>query len=129
VSFGTPETTTGGRALPFYAAQRLDMRRIGAIKKGDVTVGNRVRLKTLKNRYAPPYRLHEVDLIFGEGFDGISEILDMSLEEGIITQSGSWLKIGDKTVQGRNSACDHLRDNEELLKQITEEIEEKYVKK
>tara|TARA_Y100001973_G_scaffold11452_2_gene15571 strand:- start:5246 stop:6214 length:969 start_codon:yes stop_codon:yes gene_type:complete len=128
VSFGSPETTTGGRALPFYAAQRIDIRRIGSLKKGDEIIGNRVKIKAIKNRYSPPYRQHEVDLIFGHGFDRVAEVLDMALENGLVHKTGSWFKFGDKTVQGRDSACRYLRENEEMLASIQSSIEDLYAK-
>jgi recombination protein RecA len=113
VMFGSPETTTGGRALKFYASVRLDIRRIGAIKEGQDVVGNRTRVKVVKNKVAPPFREAEFDIIYGEGVSTMSELVDLALAYEVIQKSGSWFSYGDERIgQGREAAKQWLRDNE-----------------
>ena len=115
VMFGNPETTTGGNALKYYASVRLDVRRIGQIKDGDSVVGNRTRVKIVKNKVAPPFRSAEFDIMFGEGISKIGEIIDMGVECEIIKKSGSWFSYGEtKLAQGRDAVKALLKDNEEL---------------
>ncbi|MBQ7280094.1 MAG: recombinase RecA [Bacteroidales bacterium] len=122
VLFGNPETTTGGNALKFYASVRIDIRRTQAIKDGDQNIGNRVKVKIVKNKVAPPFRTCEFDLMFGEGISKIGEIIDLGVEHDIIKKSGSWFSYGDtKLAQGREALKQLLRDNIEL----TEELEGK----
>ena len=122
VLFGNPETTTGGNALKFYASVRIDIRRIQAIKDGDQNVGNRVKVKIVKNKVAPPFRVCEFDLMFGEGISKLGEIIDLGVEYDIIHKSGSWFSYGDtKLAQGREALKQLLRDNVDL----TEELEAK----
>ncbi len=122
VMFGNPETTTGGNALKFYASVRIDIRRIQAIKDGDQNVGNRVKVKIVKNKVAPPFRVCEFDLMFGEGISKLGEIIDLGVEYDIIHKSGSWFSYGDtKLAQGREALKQLLRDNVDL----TEELEAK----
>lgn len=112
VMFGNPETTSGGRALKFYASVRLDIRRIGAIKEGTEVVGNRTRVKVVKNKVAPPFRDVEFDIIYGEGISSLGELIDLGLSADIFQKSGSWYSYGDVRVgQGRDSAKQWLRDN------------------
>src|SRR6201991_5070136 len=126
VMFGNPETTTGGNALKFYASVRLDIRRIGQIKDGDQAVGNRVKVKVVKNKVAPPFRAAEFDIIFGEGVSKTGEIIDMGVELGIVQKSGSWFSYnGDKLGQGRDAVKQLLLDNPELAKEIEAKIREK----
>lgn len=119
VMFGNPETTTGGNALKYYASVRLDVRRIGQIKDGDSVVGNRTRVKVVKNKVAPPFRSTEFDIMFGEGISKIGEIIDMGVECEIIKKSGSWFSYGEtKLAQGRDAVKALLKDNDELREEI-----------
>ncbi len=123
VMFGNPETTTGGNALKFYASVRLDIRRIQAIKDGDQNVGNRVKVKVVKNKVAPPFRVCEFDLMFGEGISKQGEIVDLGVETGIIKKSGSWFSYGEsKLAQGREAVKLLLRDNPELSEELESQI-------
>ena len=123
VLFGNPETTTGGNALKFYASVRIDIRRIQAIKDGDQNVGNRVKVKIVKNKVAPPFRVCEFDLMFGEGISKLGEIIDLGVEYDIIHKSGSWFSYGDtKLAQGREALKQLLRDNPELCDELEEKI-------
>lgn len=126
VMFGNPETTTGGNALKFYCSVRLDIRRISQIKDGDAAIGNRVKVKVVKNKVAPPFRSAEFDVVFGEGISKIGEILDMGVELGIVQKSGSWFSYdGNKLGQGRDAVKDLLRDNPELSAEIEGKIRAK----
>ena len=126
VMFGNPETTTGGNALKFYSSVRLDIRRLAQIKDGDEAVGNRVRVKVVKNKVAPPFRSAEFDIVFGEGISKTGEIIDMGVELGIIQKSGSWFSYNtDKLGQGRETVKQLMRDNPELAKEIEQKIREK----
>jgi recombination protein RecA len=126
VMFGNPETTTGGNALKFYASVRLDIRRMTQIKDGDEAIGNRVKVKVVKNKVAPPFRTAEFDLVFGEGISKIGEILDMGVEMGIINKSGSWFSYNDnKLGQGREAVKQLLKDNPELSNELETKIREK----
>jgi recombination protein RecA len=123
VMFGNPETTTGGNALKFYASVRLDIRRISQIKDGEDAVGNRVRVKVVKNKVAPPFRQAEFDIVFGEGVSKVGEIVDMGVELGIVNKSGSWFSYeSSKLGQGRDTVKDLLRDNPELSNEIEAKI-------
>jgi len=123
VMFGNPETTTGGRALKFYASMRLDIRRIGAIKDGDRVVGNRTRVKVAKNKVAPPFRECEFDIMYGEGISRQGDVLDLAVAQGIIDKSGAWFSYkGDRLGQGRENSKQSLRENPELLKRIEREV-------
>jgi recombination protein RecA len=126
VMFGNPETTTGGNALKFYASVRLDIRRMSQIKDGEEAVGNRVKVKVVKNKVAPPFRQAEFDIIFGEGVSKIGEILDIGVEMGIVNKSGSWFSYNDnKLGQGREAVKNLLHDNKELADEIETKIREK----
>ena len=126
VMFGNPETTTGGNALKFYASVRLDIRRVSQLKDGDEAVGNRVRVKVVKNKVAPPFRQAEFDIIFGEGISKSGEIIDMGVELGILQKSGSWFSYeGNKLGQGRDAVKELIRDNPELSAEIEGKIREK----
>ncbi|MBR1849996.1 MAG: recombinase RecA [Bacteroidales bacterium] len=123
VLFGNPETTTGGNALKFYASVRIDIRRIQAIKDGDQNIGNRVKVKIVKNKVAPPFRVCEFDLMFGEGISKLGEIIDLGVGFDIIHKSGSWFSYGDaKLAQGREALKQLLRDNPELCDEVEQKI-------
>src|SRR3954464_4679594 len=128
VMFGNPETTTGGNALKFYASVRLDIRRMTQIKDGDEAIGNRVKVKVVKNKVAPPFRNAEFDIVFGEGISKIGEILDMGVELSVIQKSGSWFSYdGNKLGQGRDTVKALLGDNEGLANEIEAKIRAKLI--
>ena len=119
VTYGNPETTTGGRALKFYASVRLDIRKVTSLKDGDQIVGNQVRVKVVKNKVAPPFRKAEFEITFGEGISKIGEILDLGVEFNIIQKSGSWFSYnGSKLAQGRDASKALLKDNPELCEEL-----------
>jgi recombination protein RecA len=119
VMFGSPETTTGGRALKFYSSVRIDIRRIGAIKEGDQNVGNRVRAKVVKNKIAPPFREAEFDIMFNEGISLVGDLLDLGVNHGVVEKSGAWFSHGPTRLgQGREASKQFLRDNPDLIAQI-----------
>jgi len=119
VMFGNPETTTGGKALKFYASVRLDIRRIGPVKEREVIIGNRVRVKVVKNKVAPPFRQAEFDVMFDEGISHTSLVVDIASEANIIQKSGAWYSYGDQRIgQGRENAKLFLRDNQALMTEV-----------
>lgn len=123
VMFGNPETTTGGNALKFYASVRLDIRRSTQIKDGDVAIGNRVKVKVVKNKVAPPFRTAEFDILYGEGISKVGEIVDLGVSTNVIAKSGSWFSYGDtKLGQGRDGVKTILKDNPELCEEIENAI-------
>ncbi len=123
IMFGNPETTTGGNALKFYASVRLDIRRISQIKDGDVVSGNRARVKVVKNKLAPPFRMAEFDIVFGEGISKIGEIIDIGVEKAIIKKAGSWFSYEDtKLGQGRDSVKALFMENPDLAEEIENKI-------
>lgn len=123
VMFGNPETTTGGNALKFYSSIRIDIRRSSQIKDGDEVIGNRTKIKIVKNKVAPPFRRAEFDIMYGEGISKVGEILDLGVEMGIIKKSGSWFSYGDvKLGQGRDGVKALIKDNPELLEELEEKI-------
>lgn len=123
VMFGSPETTTGGNALKFYASQRLDIRRIGAVKDRDEIVGNQTRIKVVKNKLAPPFRQIEVDIMYGEGISKSGELLDLGVAGGVIDKSGSWFSYGDQRIgQGRENAKTFLTENVDIAEEIKTKI-------
>ena len=125
VMFGSPETTTGGNALKFYASVRLDIRKASPIKDGDEILGNQVRVKVIKNKVAPPFKKAEFDLMFNEGISRVGELIDMGVEKGILTKAGSWYSYeGNKLAQGRDAAKNVLRDNPDLAEEIENKIME-----
>lgn len=126
VMFGNPETTTGGNALKFYATIRLDIRRIGQIKDGETIQGNRAKVKVIKNKVAPPFRIAEFDILYGEGISKLGEIIDLGVDHNIVKKSGSWFSYGDtKLGQGRDAVKQILSDNPELAMEIEGKIREK----
>ena len=126
VMFGNPETTTGGNALKFYASVRLDIRRVTSIKDGDNVIGNQVRVKVIKNKVAPPFRKAEFEITFGEGISKVGEVLDLGVEYGIIQKSGSWFSYeGSKLAQGRDATKSLIKDNPELLEELSAKVMEK----
>jgi len=127
VMFGNPETTTGGNALKFYASQRLDIRRVGAIKNGDNVVGSRTRVKVVKNKVAPPFKEVEFDIMYGTGISREGDLIDLASNEGIVEKSGSWFAFkGERIGQGRENAKDYLREHPEIMKEIELRVLEKY---
>ncbi len=125
VMFGSPETTTGGNALKFYASVRIDIRRIGAIKDSDEVVGNRTRVKVVKNKLAPPFKVVEFDIMYGEGISKVGEVLDLAVELNIVKKAGSWFSLdGNKLGQGRDAVKDMLKDNPEIMEQLEKSIKE-----
>jgi recombination protein RecA len=126
VMFGNPETTTGGNALKFYASVRLDIRRIGQIKEGDDIIGNRTKVKVVKNKMAPPFKVIEFDIMYGQGVSKVGEILDLGVELNIIQKSGSWFAYeGTKLGQGRDAVKELLLDNPEMMEKIEAQIRAK----
>lgn len=125
--FGNPETTTGGNALKFYASLRLDIRRIGQIKESpDDVTGNRVRVKVVKNKVAPPFKVVEFDIIYGKGISKAGEIIDIGSELNVIQKSGSWFSYeGNKLGQGREAVKQLVEDNPELMEELEKKIKEK----
>lgn len=123
VMFGNPETTTGGNALKFYSSVRLDIRRIAQIKDSDEVAGNRVKVKIVKNKVAPPFRIAEFDIMFGAGISKVGEIIDLGVEYGIVKKAGSWFSYGDtKLGQGRDAVKQLLSDNPELAEELETKI-------
>ncbi len=125
VMFGNPETTTGGNALKFYASQRLDIRRIGQIKQGEDVIGNRVRVKVVKNKIAPPFRQAEFDIMYNEGISTAGDVLDLAVNHDIVQKSGAFYKYNGETIgQGREAAKKYLRDNPDKLAEIDGKVRE-----
>ena len=123
VMFGSPETTTGGNALKFYASVRLDIRRIGSLKKGDVVIGNETRVKVVKNKVSPPFKTAEFDILFGEGISREGEIIDMGVLAKVVEKSGAWYAYnGEKIGQGRDNAREFLRENPALAHEIENKV-------
>jgi recombination protein RecA len=128
VMFGNPETTTGGNALKFYASVRLDIRRIGAIKRGDEIIGNDTRVKVVKNKMAPPFKQVEFEIMYGEGISHLGEIITLGVNEGIITKSGAWYSYGDIRIgQGKENVREYLQENPEVTAEIEQQIRAKYL--
>jgi recombination protein RecA len=123
VMFGNPETTTGGRALKFYATVRLDIRRIAAIKDGDAVIGNRTKVKVVKNKVAAPFREAEFDIIYGEGISKEGDLIDLGVAQNVIEKSGSWISYkGERIGQGRENARQFLKDNADIRQAIDTEL-------
>jgi recombination protein RecA len=126
VMFGNPETTTGGNALKFYASVRIDIRRIGSIKKGDEVTGSETRVKVVKNKVAPPFRQAEFDILYGEGISREGEMLELGVNHGVLEKSGAWyIYNGDRLGQGKDNSRDFLKENPALAKEIEAKIREK----
>ncbi|WP_309626825.1 recombinase RecA [Methylibium sp.] len=125
VMFGSPETTTGGNALKFYASVRLDIRRIGSIKRGEEIIGNETKVKVVKNKVAPPFKTAEFDILFGEGVSREGEIVDMGVEAKVVEKSGAWYAYkGEKIGQGKDNAREFLRENPEIAHEIENKVRE-----
>ena len=125
--FGNPETTTGGNALKFYASQRLDIRRVGAIKDGDSVIGNRTRVKVVKNKVAPPFREVEFDILYGQGISREGDLLDLAVENNIVEKSGAWFSYGGERIgQGRENSRDFLKAHPAMLADVEAKLFEKF---
>jgi recombination protein RecA len=123
VMFGNPETTTGGNALKFYSSLRLDIRRIGQIKDGQEVIGNRTKVKVVKNKVAPPFKISEFDIIYGEGISAEGDILDLAVEQEIVDKSGAWYSYLDERIgQGRENAKQFLADHPEMCSEIENKV-------
>jgi recombination protein RecA len=123
--FGNPETTTGGNALKFYASVRLDIRRTSQLKEGEEAIGNRTRVKIVKNKLAPPFKKADFDILFGEGISQLGEIVDLGTDFNIIKKSGSWFSYGDTKIgQGRDAVKQILKDNPELYDELKAKVME-----
>lgn len=126
VMFGSPETTTGGNALKFYASVRLDIRRIGAIKKGDEILGNETRVKVVKNKMAPPFKQVEFDILYGAGVSREGEVIDLGVQQGLVNKAGAWYSYeGDRIGQGKDNVRNFLKENSELAAKIEQQIRAK----
>jgi recombination protein RecA len=124
--FGSPKTTTGGNALKFYASVRIEVSRVGSVKKGEEDIGSRTRVKIVKNKLAPPFRKCEFDIYYGEGVCQASELLDLGLEQGFVKKSGSWFSVDDERAgQGRENARQYLKDAPEIMASLRRRILEK----
>ncbi|MCG8378029.1 MAG: recombinase RecA, partial [Proteobacteria bacterium] len=125
VMFGNPETTTGGNALKFYSSVRLDIRRIGAIKKGDEVVGNETRVKVVKNKVAPPFKQAEFDILYGEGISRHGEIIELGVKQGLIDKAGAWYSYGDERIgQGKDNVRTYLKENPDMTEELEAKIRE-----
>jgi recombination protein RecA len=130
VMFGSPETTTGGNALKFYSSVRLDIRRIGAIKKGDEVIGNQTRVKVVKNKVSPPFKLAEFEILYGEGISREGEIIELGVQNGLVDKAGSWYSYGnDRIGQGKENVREFLKSNPEVAAEIEQKIREKLLPK
>jgi recombination protein RecA len=130
VMFGSPETTTGGNALKFYASVRLDIRRIGSVKKGDDIIGSETRVKVVKNKVAPPFKQAEFEILYGEGISFTGELVDLGVAYGFIQKSGSWYSYGnDKIGQGKDNARSYLKENPDKAKEVEAKIRAEAFKK
>src|SRR6202000_1385806 len=126
VMFGSPETTTGGKALKFYASVRLDVRRIETLKDGTDAVGNRTRVKVVKNKMSPPFKVAEFDILYGVGISREGSLIDLGVEQGIVRKAGAWYTYeGDQLGQGKENARNFLKDNDDVANEIEKKIKEK----
>jgi recombination protein RecA len=129
IMFGNPEVTTGGRALKFYSSLRLDVRRIETIKSGDQMIGNRTRVKVVKNKVAPPFKMAEFDIMYGQGISKAGDVLDCAAEAGIVEKSGAWYSYnGNRIGQGRENVKNYLNENLEILQELEDAIIKMYIK-
>jgi recombination protein RecA len=127
VMFGSPETTTGGNALKFYSSVRLDIRRIGSIKKGDEIVGNETRVKVVKNKVAPPFKTAEFDILYGTGVSRAGEVIDLGVQAGIVEKSGAWYSYnGERVGQGKDNAREFLKDHPEMAFEIENRVRDHF---
>src|SRR5690625_1752722 len=127
VMFGNPETTTGGNALKFYSSVRLDIRRIGAIKRGDEVIGNETRVKVVKNKVAPPFKEAEFDIMYGAGISREGEIIDLGVKAGIVSRAGAWYSYGEQRLgQGKDNAREYLREHAALAREIENKVREHF---
>jgi len=125
VTYGSPETTTGGNALKFYSSVRLDIRRVGAVKKGEEVIGNQTRIKVVKNKMAPPFKVVDCDILYGEGISHLLELVDLGAKHGIIQKAGAWYSYGDTRIgQGKDNARQFLAENPEVAEEIEAQIRE-----
>ena len=130
VMFGSPETTTGGNALKFYSSVRLDIRRIGAIKKGDEVIGNQTRVKVVKNKVSPPFKMAEFEILYGEGISREGEIIEIGVQHGLVDKAGSWYSYGsDRIGQGKENVREFLKTNPDVAEEIEQKIREKLLPK
>ena len=126
VMFGNPETTTGGNALKFYASVRMDIRRTGQIKEGEDIIGNRTKVKIVKNKIAPPFRVAEFDIMYNEGISYLGDILDLAAQHGVVEKSGAFYKYGGETIgQGRDKTKAYLKENPKVLAEIDKKVRDK----
>jgi recombination protein RecA len=130
VMFGSPETTTGGNALKFYSSVRLDIRRIGALKRGDEVIGNETRVKVVKNKMAPPFRQAVFEILYGEGVSREGELIELGVEHGLIKKSGAWYSYGDDRIgQGKDNVRQFLKEHPEMASEIEAQLREKLLPK
>lgn len=128
VMFGNPETTTGGNALKFYSSVRLDIRRTGAVKKGDEVIGSDTRVRVVKNKVAPPFREAKFEIMYGSGIDTLGEVIDLGVEAGIVDKAGAWYSYNDiRLGQGKENAKQYFRENEALAKEVEQKVREHYI--
>jgi recombination protein RecA len=126
VMFGSPETTTGGNALKFYASVRLDIRRTGSVKEGEEVIGNETKIKVVKNKIAPPFKLALTQILFGKGFNRMGELIELGVEHKLLEKSGAWYSYqGDKIGQGRQRACQYLVDHPDVAQEVEHALREK----
>ncbi len=128
VMFGSPETTTGGNALKFYASVRMDIRRIGAIKRGDEVIGNETRVKVVKNKMAPPFKEAHFEILYGEGISRLGEVIELGVKQGLIDKAGAWYSYnGERIGQGRENARQFLKENPDIATDIEQKLRAVYL--
>ncbi len=130
VMFGSPETTTGGNALKFYASVRLDIRRIGAVKNGDEIVGNETRVKVVKNKIAPPFKQAEFQILYGEGINSLGELIELGVKNGFVEKAGAWYSCnGERIGQGKANAAKYLEEHPEMAKDVDTKLRDMFLSK